>query len=277
MDISGFFPMLLPLLALLAAGLVSGVLAGAFGVGGGFLVVPALFVVLPWLGGSADTMAHVAVGTSVATIIVTSIRSVRAHARRGAVEFEVLRTWAPWIVIGAALGVVLAGHVDGRWLTTIFAIGVALMSLNFLLPTLGDLVVSQEMPSGVVRAGIASALGAFSSLLGIGGGTIATMVMTLCGRSIHRAIGTAAGIGPLIAVPGALGFAFIGLRTPGRPWGSFGYVNMPAAMAIASASMMTAPLGVSLAHKLPPAQLKRVFGIYLVIVSALMLHKSLQM
>jgi len=272
-----FSQLLLPLMALLGAGLLAGFAAGIFGIGGGFVVVPALFVVLPLLGGSHGQYAHVAIGTSAATIIITSIRSLRAHAKRGAVEFMVLKTWAPWIIIGDGLGVLLAGHVDGRILTLIFAIGVFLMSLNFLLPGLGGMTIGDEMPSGMPRVAIAGGLGTFSALLGIGGGTIAIMVMTLHGRSIHRAIATASGIGTLIAVPSAIGFAIIGLRETALPWGSLGYVNVPAALAIASMSVLTAPLGVAAAHSLQPALLKRIFGVYLVFIAVLMFKNALKM
>ena len=266
-----------PLIAMMAAGLVAGFVAGLFGIGGGFMVVPALFLVLPLLGGEKAQYAHIAIGTSAATIIVTSLRSLRAYAERGAVEWEVLKTWAPWIVLGSMLGVILAGHVDGRGLTLIFASGVMLMSLNFIVPKLGDRVISQEMPTGMLRAGIAGGLGAFSSLLGIGGGTIAIMVMTVCGRSIHRAIATASGIGALIAIPSSFGFMLIGLHQPGLPWGSIGYVDMPAAIAIGSMSILTAPLGAAAAHSLPAAPLKRLFGAYLVFVSALMFRNAMKM
>lgn len=268
---------LLPLVAMLGAGLFAGFAAGIFGIGGGFVVVPALFVVLPLLGGTHEAIAHVAIGTSAATIIVTSIRSLLAHAKRGAVEFEVLKAWAPWIVLGDGVGVLLAGHVDGRVLTMIFASGVFLMSLNFLLPRVGDKVISEEMPSGIARVGIAGGLGTFSALLGIGGGTIAIMVMTLCGRSIHRAIATASGVGTLIAIPSAVGFALIGLREGGLPWGSLGYVNLPAALAIASMSILTAPLGVAAAHSLPAALLKRIFGVYLVVIAFIMFRNAIRM
>ena len=269
--------LLLPIAALLAAGLVAGFAAGVFGIGGGFVVVPALLLVLPLLGGVKAQYAHVAIGTSAATIIITSLRSLRAHARRGAVEFEVLRTWAPWLVLGCGAGVLLAEHTDGRSLTLIFATGVLLMSLNFLLPRVGNRVISQQMPGGAARIGIAGGLGAFSSLLGIGGGTIAIMVMTLCGRSIHRAIATASGVGTLIAVPTTLGFLLIGLGEPGLPWGSVGYVNVPAAVAIASMSIWTAPLGVAAAHSLPAGLLKRVFGVYLVVIAIVMFRGALKL
>lgn len=266
----------LPLVALLVAGLFAGFAGGLFGIGGGFVVVPALFAMLPLLGGEQSQYAHVAIGTSAATIIITSIRSVMAHAKRGAVDFEILRAWAPWIVIGDLLGVLLADHVDGRSLTLIFATGVLLMSLNFLLPKVGDKVLSQNMPSGISRVAIAGGLGTFSSLLGIGGGTIAIMVMTLCGRSMHRAVATASGVGTLIAVPSAIGFALIGIREGGLPWGSIGFVNMPAVVAISAMSILTAPLGVAAAHSLPGPVLRRVFGLYLVFVAALMFRNALK-
>ena len=266
----------LPLAAMLVAGLLAGFAAGLFGIGGGFVVVPALLVVLPLLHGAKETYAHVAVGTSAATIIVTSIRSLRSHAKRGAVEWEVLRTWAPWLVVGAGLGVILAGHIDGRGLTLIFAGGVLLMSVNFLLPGAADRVIWEDMPHGAARASIAGGLGAFSALLGVGGGIIAITVMTLSGRTIHRAIATAAGVGTLIAVPDAIGFAVIGLGRHGLPWGSLGYVNIAAAVAVTSMSVLTAPLGVAAAHSLPSRPLKRIFGFYLIFISAAMFHNALK-
>lgn len=266
----------IPLLALLGAGLLAGFAAGIFGIGGGFVVVPALLLVLPLLGGDHSQYAHVAIGTSAATIIITSIRSLRSHAKRGAVDFQILRDWAPWVVLGDIAGVMLAGRVDGTVLTLIFASGVLLMSVNFLVPKLGNHVLSDQMPGGMGRVAIAGGLGTFSSLLGIGGGTVAIMVMTLCGRSIHRAIATASGIGTLIAVPSAIGFVYIGLNEAGLPWGSLGYVNMPAALAIGSMSVLTAPLGVAAAHSLEPALLKRVFGTYLVIIAIFMFKHAVK-
>jgi uncharacterized membrane protein YfcA len=271
------FGWVLPLAALLAAGLFSGFVAGMFGIGGGFIVVPAMLLILPLLGGQKPEYAHVAVGTSAATIIVASLRSVSAHAKRGAVDFEILKSWAPWLIVGDALGVILAGHVDGRGLLLIFATGVLLMSINFLVPRLSDIVLSEHMPSGVVRVAIAGGLGTFSSLLGIGGGTIAITVMTWCSRTIHRAIATASGIGTLIAVPTAIGFAIIGFNKTGLPWGSLGYINLPAVLAISSMSIVTAPLGVAAAHGLPPTPLKRVFGAYLVLISAFMFKNALKL
>jgi uncharacterized protein len=268
---------LVPLVALLCAGLFAGFAAGMFGIGGGFVVVPAMLLVLPLLGGQRPEYAHIAVGTSAATIIAASLRSVSAHAKRGAVDFAILRSWAPWLVLGDAVGVVLAGYVNGQGLLLIFATGVLLMSVMFLAPRFSERTLSDKMPSGVALAGLAGGLGVFSSLLGIGGGTIAITVMTLCGRTIHRAIATASGIGAFIAIPTAIGFAIIGFGHGGLPWGSVGYVNLPAAVTISSMSILTAPLGVAAAHNLPARPLKRIFGAYLVIIALFMFRSALKM
>ena len=263
------------ILALLAAGLFAGFAAGLFGIGGGFVVVPAMIALLPLLGGTHTEYTHVAIGTSFATIVITSLRSTLSHAKRGAVDFSILRSWAPWIVLGVGIGVLLASRLTGTTLTIIFACGVALMSINFLVPKLARRQVSDTMPTGVTRAGIAGALGIFSSLLGIGGGTVAVIVMTLCGRSIHKAIATAAGFGFLIAVPGTIGWMLIGLGKPGLPVGSVGYVNLLGAAVLTSMSILTAPLGVAAAHALPAEPLKRVFGVYLLFIAGVMLNRAL--
>ena len=265
----------LPAVLMLLAGLVSGFAAGLFGIGGGFVVVPVLFVMLPLLGGSSDSIAHVAIGTSLATIAITALRSVQAHARRDAVDFDLLKAWAPWIVLGVGAGVALASRIGGNLLALIFGAGVGLMSLHFLFPALNGKRLSDELPGGYLRAGIAGGLGAFSSLLGIGGGTIAIIVMTLCGKSIHRSIATAAGIGFIIAVPGTIGFIAIGLSAHDLPFGSIGYVNMIATLAIVSTSIVSAPLGAAMAHRLPAAVLNPVFGLYLLFVSVMMIRHGL--
>jgi uncharacterized protein len=276
MDLEGL-GWLVPFAALLAAGLFAGFAAGMFGIGGGFVVVPAMLLVLPLLGGQKSDYAHVAIGTSAATIIVASLRSVAAHAQRGAVDFAILKSWAPWLVLGDVLGVALAGHVNGQALLLTFAVGVAMMSVMFLVPRLNERPIRAEMPTGMARVAIAGGLGAFSSLLGIGGGTIAITVMTLCSRTIHRAIATASGMGAVIAVPTAVGFALIGFGASGLPWGSLGFVNLPAAVTISLMSVITAPLGVAAAHNLPAATLKRVFGAYLVVISLFMFRSALKM
>ncbi len=267
-----------PLVAgMLAAGLFAGLVAGMFGIGGGFVVVPALMTLLTVLPGGGDpthTM-HVAIGTSLATIFFTSLRSVQAHAKRGAVDWKILKGWLPWVGLGVIAGVVIADRVSGSWLRAIFGLGVGLMGIHFLVPVLSRFARSEEkMPTGVTRAGLGSVLGAFCALLGIGGGTPAVLIMTLNGVNIHRAVATAAGFGTIIAVPGALASMALGAQTPGLPVGSLGYVNLIALASITVMSVITAPIGASMAHSLNPKMLKRVFGIYLLVTAAFMLRAS---
>lgn len=259
---------------LMAAGLVAGFVAGLFGIGGGFVVVPALLLVFSFFGVDAEVLTHVAIGTSLATIIVTSSRSVHAHNKRGAVDLQIIKDWAPWLLVGVLGGIILAQYMDGRSLKWIFSIGVFLMGLHFISPVLKDLTVSDQMPRGLALAGIASFLGGFSALLGIGGGTIAILTMTMCGRPIHQAVGTAAGFGVIIAIPGAIGFAILGYGVGQLPVGSLGYVNIVAVLAITAMSFITAPLGARAAHALNGPALKRVFGVYLVATSAIVLWNS---
>lgn len=266
--------MLLPFLALLAAGAAAGFAGGLFGIGGGFVVVPALVLILPLLGADAGQLTHVAVGTSLATIIFTSLRSVRSHALRDSVDSGVIRSWAPWVVAGTVLGIVIADRVSSATLALIFGVGVLAFSIHFLVPRLHDKQLLQAMPGGAARAGLAGGLGLLSSLLGIGGGTITTMTMTMCGTPIHRAIGTASGMGAIIAVPASIGFVLIGLDETGLPRGSLGYVNLPAALAVVMTSVLLAPLGVAAAHKLSPKLLRLVFGLYLIFVGVTMITNS---
>jgi len=264
-----------PVLALLVAGAGAGFAGGLFGIGGGFVVVPALVLILPMLGASGDQLTHVAIGTSLATIIFTSLRSVRSHYIRGAVDLGVLKSWAPYVAGGTILGALVADLVSSSTLALIFAVGVLGFAIYFLKPEMPERQVTSEMPRGVVRAGLAGGLGLVSSLLGIGGGTITTLVMTWCGSSIHRAIGTASGMGAIIAVPGTIGFMIIGMNEAGLPWGSVGYVNWAAAAAVIVTSVLFAPLGVAAAHRLSERLLRRVFGLYLIFVGSTMIMNAM--
>ena len=263
--------------AMLAAGALAGFVAGLFGIGGGFVVVPALASVLAMLGtgGDSDKIMHVAIGTSLATIIFTSLRSVQAHAQRGAVDFEILKSWTPWVVAGVLLGLFVAQYLDGQALKITFGIGVFIMAWHFLFPVLTKHgPISNQMPTGMLRGGLGSFLGGYCTLLGIGGGTPAVLIMTLSGQPMHRAVATAAGFGTIIAVPGTIGSILGGLGETGLPYGSVGYVNIVAALAIISMSMITAPWGASLAHSLNAAHLRRALGFYLLITSSLMLASA---
>ncbi len=271
---TGDTALLLPFLALLAAGAAAGFAGGLFGIGGGFVVVPALVLILPLLGAESSQVTHVAVGTSLATIIFTSLRAVGSHAKRGAVDGELLKSWAPWVVIGTVAGTLIADFVSSSTLALIFGIGVLGFALHFLTPQVKDRQVLEAMPGGAAKVSLAGGLGLISSLLGIGGGTITTMTMTLCGTPIHRAIGTASGMGAIIAIPATIGFIVIGMDESGLPWGSLGFVNWPAALAVIVTSVLFAPLGVAAAHKLSPKLLRLVFGLYLIFVGVTMITNS---
>lgn len=265
------------IVAMLAAGALAGFVAGLFGIGGGFVVVPALASVLTLLSAGADAsetdkIMHVAIGTSLATIIFTSLRSVQAHAKRGAVDFEILKSWTPWVVIGVVLGLFVARYLDGHALKITFGVGVFIMAWHFLFPVLTQRgPISNEMPKGFMRGGLGSFLGGYCTLLGIGGGTPAVLIMTLSGQPMHRAVATAAGFGTIIAVPGTIGSILGGLGETGLPFGSLGYVNIIAALAITSMSVITAPWGVAVAHSLNGAHLRRALGLYLLVTSSIML------
>jgi len=262
---------------LMLAGAAAGFAAGMFGIGGGFVVVPALLLVFGMFQVDPLVLSHVAIGTSLATIIVTSLRSVHAHSKHGAVDFQVIRDWTPWLVLGVTLGLVLARMLDGTALKWIFAIGVLILGLHFIIPLVRPKpdAARRDMPRGPFLAAIATFLGAFSALLGIGGGTIAVLVMTACGRPIHQAVATAAGFGVVIAIPGTIGFALLGLAHSELPFGSFGYINLIAVAAITAMSFVTAPLGVRVAHRINARALEKAFGVYLVATSALVLHNSM--
>lgn len=245
--------------ALGLAGAIAGLTAGLFGNGGGFVVVPALVGVFSIFDQAQGQLMYVAIGTSLASIVVASARAVQSHRVHGAVDFSVLRSWSGWLVLGVCVGLFVASVTEGENLFLIFAAGVLVYSVYFLFPNLfAGVTKSLSMPQGIFRAGLASFLGGFSALLGIGGGTITVMTMVMCNRPVHQAVATAAGVGFIIGVPGAVGFLILGWQVEGLPFGSFGYINLPALLAICAASVLTAPIGAQWAHNLNENRLKAV-------------------
>ena len=260
-------------LGLIVAGLAAGFVGGLFGIGGGIVIVPALYFVFTALGVDEAVRMHVAVGTSLSTIIATSWRSLSAHTKAGAVDFTVLRSWTPWISFGALLGAVAAGFANTEALLVIFGGGLLLIAAQMGLASPNWRVFS-ELPRGIARALIAGALGLLSAMMGIGGGAIGVTVMTLCGRPIHQAVATASGFGAAIAVPAAIGYAIVGWGHAGLPPWSLGFVNIAGFVFLALLTMITAPIGARLAHKLPQLTLKRAFAVVLAIIALNMLREA---
>jgi len=259
---------------LLATGIVAGLLAGLLGVGGGIVIVPVLFLLFSYLEVPDSIIMHMAVTTSLATIIPISLSSAREHYRRDAVDIAVFRHWSPFMLVAAGVAAAASGQLDSRYLQLLFggiAIYVALTMIRGktsaadAAPTTSQIAASGRG----IRGGVISALiGAASSLMGIGGGSIAVPVLSALALPVHRAVGTAAAFGFLIAVPGALGFIWAGFGIEGRLPFSLGFVNLPAAIIIFSTSLFTVPLGSRIAHALNPKGLRRAFGFFLLLSAA---------
>jgi uncharacterized membrane protein YfcA len=255
---------------LLAAGLVAGVLAGLLGVGGGIVVVPVLYHGFSQLGVDPDVRTHVAVATSLATVAVTALRSARSHHARGAVDTQLLSAWAPAIALGSTLGTVVVAALGGRALTGVFSTVALLVALHMAFGR-ESWRIAAAPPIGPARLPIAGAVGFVSVMMGLGGGTVGVPTLTLLGVPMHRAVGTAAGLGTAIAVPGALGLALAGIGVAGRPPGCIGYLNLFGFALIAPTTWLAAPLGARFAHAVSQRALRRGFAFFLALVSLRML------
>ncbi len=256
---------------LLVIGAGAGVVAGLLGVGGGIVLVPAFFYTFSALGYGSAQLMQVCLATSLATIIVTSARSVQSHSRKGAVDWAILRGWAGWIGAGAVLGVLTAAALRSVVLQGIFgALGV-LIGLYFGFGRPGW-QLGRAMPAGPVRAVVAPVIGFLSVLMGIGGGSFGVPLMTLHGVAIHRAVATAAGFGIIIAVPSVLAFLFVPVAAP--PPLTVGAVNLPAFALVVAMTLLTAPLGARLAHAMDPKPLRRVFAVFIMVMALNMLRKA---
>ncbi|MBF0561810.1 MAG: sulfite exporter TauE/SafE family protein [Alphaproteobacteria bacterium] len=256
--------------ALLATGAVAGLLAGLLGVGGGIVIVPTLYYLFTLLGIDETVRMHVAVGTSLATLIPTSIVSMRAHAKRGVVDRDLLKSLGPWIFGGVVIGTAFAGWVKGPTLTGVFAVIALLVAANMALRPEG-ITLAKDLPPAPYRHAVAVAVGAFSVMMGIGGGTLTVPILSACSYPIRRAVGTASAIGLLIGLPGALGFAWNGIDMPGRPPATLGYVNWIGFLLIVPTTMVLVPVGARIAHAINPAGLRKLFALFLFITSLRMI------
>ena len=268
-------PELLALVAALAAaGLIGGLIAGLFGVGGGTVLVPALFYAFEALGVGGEGNLHTAIGTSLLTIVATSWRSLGAHRSHGAVDEQVLKSWTPWVALGGLVGAALAGTASMGGLAIVYGVCLTLVAAQMgLLPE--RLTLRRDLPTGWGRRIIGGMLGLLSARMGVGGGSFGGMTMTLCGRPIHQAVATASGFGVAIGAAAALGFVVFGWDAGGRPPFSLGYVNFPAGIILGSITVLTAPLGAQLAHRMSRTLLRKTFALYLLVTAASVLIKAL--
>jgi uncharacterized protein len=253
--------------AIMVSGAVSGILAGLFGIGGGAVVVPVLYQGLTILGVDEAVRMHLSVGTSLAIIVPTSIRSFLAHRKRGAVDMDYLKTWMIPVPVGVVAASLVAAIISGAALRGIFAAIALIVGIRLLLNRdswrLGD-----HIPGNPVHAVVGVLIGFLSTLMGIGGGVLNNTYMTLFGRPIHQAVATSAGVGTLIAVPGVIGYIWAGWGDAGLPPLSAGFVNLLGLVLVVPITVLVAPLGVRLAHALSRRQLEIGFGIFLLAVSA---------
>ncbi len=259
--------------AMLATGCVAGVMAGLFGIGGGIVIVPVLEFSLGILGVDPAVRMHVAVATSLATIVPTSISSARAHHRRKAVDFTVVKRWAIFVLLGALLGAWVAAQVHSRVLAMVFASLALLIALKMiLLPNSRNL--TNDIPRGPLIPLIPTSIGCLSSMMGIGGGTFSVMTLTLFNQPIHRAVGTAALLGLVISLPGTIGFIVAGWNDVRVPPGSLGYVSLIGVALIAPATVITAPVGAKIAHSFSEKKLSTLFGVFLVLAAVRLFYRA---
>ncbi|MDO9133217.1 MAG: sulfite exporter TauE/SafE family protein [Polaromonas sp.] len=257
--------------ALLATGLVAGVLAGLLGVGGGIVIVPVLYHLFTLLGVDESVRMHAAVGTSLATIIPTSIMSSRAHKKRGSLDMSLIKRLMPSVVVGVIVGSVASRFLSGASLTAVFASIALLVALNMAFKRDG-FAVADGLPGPMGTALLGSGIGGVSTLMGIGGGTLSVPILNALRVPMHTAVGTGAMLGMVISFPGALAFILNGLDVPNRLPFSLGYVNLLGFALIVPATLATTGWGAKLAHAINAQRLRQVFALFLALTAARMFY-----
>ena len=257
-------------LAYITLGLFTGFFAGMLGIGGGLVMVPALTMMFAAQAAfPGSEILHLALGTSMATILFTALASLRAHHRHGAVLWRVVGQITPGIFLGTLLGTLFASSIPARPLAIFFTAFVCLVAVQMILNLKPK--PSRDLPgaAGVIAVGVG--IGALSALVAIGGGSLTVPFLTWCNVRVQHAIGTSAAVGFPIAIGGSLGYIYNGWGHPGLPEWSLGYIYLPAFVWLVPSSMLIAPLGARLAHRLPVATLKRLFAVVLIALAAKML------
>ena len=261
------------IIELLGLGCITGFLAGLLGVGGGAMLVPFMTLLMSYKGMPAQHVVKMAIATSLATICFTSISSVRAHHRRGAVRWDLVRLLAPGIVVGALVGAQIAKQLPSNVLALLFAAFIGFSATQMFADRKPK--PTRQMPQGAGLLTAGGLIGALSALVGAGGAFISVPFMVACNLPIINAVATSAALGFPIAVAGSVGYIIAGWSLHDMPGGTLGYLYLPALLTLASASVITAPLGARAAHRLDVQQLKRVFALLLYALAAYMLYKGL--
>jgi len=261
--------------AMAIAGIAAGFLAGLLGVGGGIIIVPVLFQAFTDLDVEPSIRMHIAVGTSLATIVFTATTSSLSHWRRGSVDLSLLSSWGPWIFAGAVLGMAFFGNVNSTALTLIFACTALAVAGYMIITAKKSAAIREALPGTPGRQGLALGIGGLSAVMGIGGGTLSVPVLSLFSFPVRRAIGTAAAVGLIIAIPGTFGAVIAGLGDSRLPPFSLGYVNLLGFVLLVPLTVSIAPLGARLAHTAPPTMLRYGFGGFLLLSAANMIWKTL--
>ncbi len=263
------------ILMLLAMGAGAGVLAGLLGIGGGMVMVPFLVMVFDREGVAPEREVQMALATSLTTILFTSLSSVRAHHRRGAVQWRLVRLLAPGIVLGSMLGARVVGYLPGQLLAGIFGVFISWTAFKMLRGgKKADTVATGTLPGPAGLMGAGGMIGVLSALLGAGGGFITVPYLSNRGVPFTQAIATSAACGFPIALAGSVGYMVLGWWQ-GMPGGGFAYINVQALLTIVPMSMLFAPVGASLAHRLPVARLKQAFSVLLLSLASYMLYRAL--
>lgn len=259
--------------ALLATGAVAGLMAGLLGVGGGIVIVPILYNLLPFLGVPDHVLMHVAVGTSLATIIPTSIMSARSHYKRGSLDMDLVKAWWPAMGLGALIGAVVGSGAHAGILTAVFGVVAVIVSINMATRKDGS-YIRDGLPPGIVKHLIAFVMGGVSVMMGIGGGTLGVPTLSAFNFPIRRAVGTASLLGLIIALPGTVAFIASGLGRDDLPPFSIGYANMIGFAMIVPATVTLAPVGAKIANTINPRALRIAFAVFLGITACRMLYAT---
>ena len=258
---------------LLALGSIAGFLAGLLGVGGGAMLVPFMTLLMSYKGMPEQHVVKMAIATSLATICFTSVSSVRAHHRRGAVRWELVRLLAPGIVLGALVGAQIAKQLPSNVLALLFAAFIGFSALQMFTDKKPK--PTRQLPQGTGLLAAGGVIGVLAALVGAGGAFISVPFMVACNLPVIQAVGTSAALGFPIALAGTVGYIIAGWSLHDMPPGTLGFLYVPALLTLASASVITAPLGARAAHRLNVQQLKRLFACLLCALAAYMLHKGL--